>query len=827
MLVLTSGLRTYSAAASKLPEPHLEGFYERWLTSVAALSTDAERSAFRELESDVERELFIHRFWQARRPPGEAPDRAPRRWHHNLEEARERFERLDDDRAQALMMAGKPARVVVFAGCRNTLRPLRIWQLPPWHARASVEPLSEDFYLVFVRDSQSDAYHLWSPEDGNAPLMFGTASRAARWSLEDLIGYANAQDCFKWRPEESRPFAAALRGAVGFEELRRLTLPPPPDPAWLEVWRQELRGAVPLALPATTVELSFPGRYQTKTIVRGQVAIPVERVERNAEGNLFDRVEISGEVRQGDRLADSFRVVHLVAGSEPESAWVPLDFYRRLRPGSYTLSLRVADARGLALLRETVPLAVPAVEAEALPPPGRRLGLPGLTRAEVGVLTTFPSVEILPAGTSPLVGESTFDVVTTGGPIERVELYLDGVHAASDAEPPYSMTVSLDSEPRTYQLRAIAFDPEGLEIARDELDLNTGSQRFAVRLVEPVRGGRAEHARAEVDVPRGEALERLDLFLNQRLVATYTEPPFTARLPAPEPGVATYVRAVATLADGSLAEDLVFVYSPDPLDRIDVRLVELYTSVFDDAGRFATGLTADDFQVLEDGVPQRIQRFDTVENLDINVALLMDASTSMRKRIGIAISSAQRFFETVLRPRDRASLLAFNHDIRRVVPFTTDVDDLRYGVDGIRAWGTTRLNDSIVYAVHSFGGLAGKRALVLLSDGQDVDSDFFFKHVLEYTLRSRVAVYPIALQVEDPTTLTHLERLAAESGGRSFQIRSVGELDRIYRRIEEELRSQYLLVYEPPEGSRHAFRRVEVRVDRPGLRARAIQGYYP
>ena len=828
LLVLTLGPRGGPAAASKLPEPHLEGYYDRWLASVAALISDDERRAFEALAEDLHRELFIHGFWQARRPSSEAPSPALARWHQNFEEAGHRFDSLDSDPAQALMMAGKPARVVVFAGCRSVIRPLRIWSFPPWHADPNARPGTGDFYLVFIRDATTDVYRQWEPQDGIGPLMFLGPSRASDWSVEDLISYAVSKNCFKWQPEEARPFAAALRDAWGPEKLQRLTLPPLPDPDWLEPWAHELNQGAPVALPTRSVEISFPGRYQTKTLVLGRIAIPIERVERNAEGFLFDRIVIVGDVRLGDRLVDAFRVVHLVAGSEPESALVTLDFYRRLRPGAYTLSLRVEDADGLGLLRETLPLTVPKVESEAQPPAGHRLGLPGLTRAEVGVLTTFPSIEILPSEEEPLVGDSVIEVVTTGGPIERVELLLGGALAATDTEPPYAVTLPLGGEPRQHRLDAIAFDPAGREIARDTLTLNSGPRRFAVRLVEPTRGSLADRARVEIDVPRDDPLEQVELFLNQRRIAALKEPPFTAPLPPAMPGVATYVRAVATLASGATMEDLVFLYSPDPFDQIDVQLVEVYASVLDDAGRFVTGLTAEDFRVLEDGVEQTIQRFDKVSNQAINVALSMDVSASMRKKIGIAISSAQRFFETVLTPKDRASFLTFNHDIRRVVPFTADVDDLRYAVDGFRAWGTTRLNDSIIYAVHSFGGLAGKRALVLLSDGQDVDSDFTFKQVLEYTLRSRVAVYPIALQVEDPLTVTHLEKLADESGGRFFRIAGVGELARIYRQIEEELRSQYLLVYEPPPNARrHAFRRVEVDMVRPGLRVRAIQGYYP
>ncbi|MCP3957944.1 MAG: VWA domain-containing protein [bacterium] len=810
-----------AAAAAETPKAVLDGYYDRWLAGASLRMLDEEARVFSELEEDVHREVFIRRFWQARiRTDGDL--RALERWQQDFEEAGHRFDDIGGDRAQALLIAGKPASVMVSPGCNNVIRPLRIWS----HGTRPREPEdTESFQLVFYLESGAQGvYRHWQPSSGAAPLMFEGPARYRAWTIEELIEYSSAKGCFKYHPGDARIFAQALRDAQGPEDLRR-TLPPPPDPAWLDRLLADLETGSGAALPSAPAEISFPGRYQRKTIVLGRVAIPIEAVERNAEGLLFDRIVITGNVRHGDRLVDSFRIVHLVAGAEPAANTVLLDFYRRLRPATYTLSLRVADARGLGLLREHRRLEVPAVDGEATPPAGRRLGLPGLTRNDVGVLTTFPSIEILPPGDEPLVGEVEVATVTTGGPIERIELRLDGALVTSDSEAPYTGLLRLGRDPRRHQLTAVAFDPAGRELARAERTLNAGPGRFAVRLIEPVRGSPASQATVEVDVPAGETLDRVDLYLDQARIATWRQPPFVHDLP---PRRATYVRAVATLASGETREDLVFVDSATPVEEIDVQLVELYTSVYDDQGRFVTGLAAEDFRVREDGTEQTIRRFDTVENLAINVALLMDVSSSMRKKLGIATRSAQRFFETVLTPKDRASLLTFNHDIRRVVAFTNDVSELRRGASGFRGWGTTRLHDSVIYAVHSFGGLEGKRALVLLSDGQDVDSDFYFKQVLEYALRSGVAVYPIALGVQDELTASNLQRLAGESGGRYFHTAGARELDQIYRRIEEELRSQYLLVYEPPQnGRRHELRRVEVTVSRPGLRTRSIHGYYP
>ena len=822
LLLLALGLCAGVAGATSLPEPELDGFYDRWLAGVSAWMLEPERQAFEALSDDVSREVFIRRFWQARMTsPGDGDGQNLTRWHLNFEEARHRFDSLSDERAQALLIAGKPAKVAVFAGCRNVVRPLRVWVYEGWNGRHGTA--RDGMHLLFWLDGGAGGnYRLWSPEAGVAPLIFDGPARHRSWSIEEVIDYTRDKGCFRWSPGDAVTVADALRGASGEAALRSLAVPLPADPSWLEGLTAELAGGADGLLPAA-LEIEFPGRYQTKTVLLGRVHVPTGAVARNAEGLLFDRFRIAGDVRQGSRLIDAFRVVHLVAGAAPEAPGVlVLDFYRRLRPGSYSLELRVEDEDGLGLLRQSRPIEVPRLEHEAPAPAGRRHGLPGLTRGEVGVLTTLPGVEILRPGSELLVGEVEVEAVTTGGPIERLEFLLDGEPAGGDDAPPWAATVDLGEEPRPQLLEALALAPDGRELARDAATLGDG-RRFAVRLVAPLPGSGGRQAEVEVDVPADRRLEKLELFVNRERVATLREPPYVHPLPAPDPAVTTYVRALATLDDGASMEDLVFVHSPNPFERVDVQLVELYTSVRDRQGRFVKGLTAEDFRVLEDGVPQQIRRFDTVANLAINVAILMDVSSSMRKKIGIATRSAQRFFEAVLSDRDQASFLTFNHDVRRVVPFTADVDDLRQGVSGFRAWGTTRLFDGIVYAAHSFGGLDGKRALVLLSDGHDVDSDFTFKQVFETVLRSGVAVYPIALGFDNQ----HLTALAEASGGSFFHIGGASYLDEIYRRIEEELRSQYLLVYDPPATGRRELRRVEVEVLGEGLTARSIQGYYP
>lgn len=824
-LLLFFGAVSGTDQAATGAESRLENFYGSWIEGLRGHMLEEEHRAFLALGEDRHRELFLRRFWEARDPDPRQPGNLPLElWRHNELAARDRFGDLDDPRSQAMILTGAPTAITVFGGCSDVIRPLEIWSFGAWHPGAAKNGY---LYLVFYRRGSRTIH--WTPAAEASELLIGEQP----WAVDRLVNFTEARGCLASRFGPSVNLLKALSKALGPEALRRELLAQPPDPSWLETFAADLHSGRAL-LPAAYLDLSVAGAYQKKAILEGQVHLPVAEIERNADGDLVDRIEIVGDAwlgRKGGRLVDSFEIVHYIAGPEQGSATIALPFYRRLRPGTYLLDLRVADSRGLALWRgqKTIEVSLPANEARE--PAGFSGGFAGLTRSQVGVLTTFPSVELLPFDDGMLIGEVILEARTTGGPIARVELYCDGQRVSNDLEPPWAAELTFEGPPTDHSFQAIAYDPDGRELDRDEKQTVAAPGRLAVRILEPVPGSAATRVRASVDLPVDQVLDRLDLFLGQEHLATLHQPPFLFDLPPRHRSGSTepvFVRAVATTTSGESAEDLVIIDTRAPFEEIDVELVQLFTSVVDASGRPMKHLASDRFRVLEDDVEQPLVRFDTVENLAINVGLLMDVSSSMRRRIDTASRSARKFFQTVLTEKDTASLLTFNHDIRRVVPFTGDVDRLLLSASGFRAWGTTRLYDSLVFAVYSFGGLEGKRALILLSDGQDVDSDFPFPQVREGTLRSGVAVYPIVLGVEDLITLQNLETLARDTGGRFFTIRSVDQLDRVYRSIEEDLRSQYLLVYRSPaKTQRHELRTVRVEMSDPSWKARTLHGYYP
>lgn len=373
-------------------------------------------------------------------------------------------------------------------------------------------------------------------------------------------------------------------------------------------------------------------------------------------------------------------------------------------------------------------------------------------------------------------------------------------------------------------------DAAGNAVARDRLEVNSGAERFAVRLAEPQAGrtyGQSLRAVADVRLPAGRSLDRLELYWNKERIATLYQAPWALPVALPAPGAVGYVRAVAYLPDGVAAEDVVQVNTPGFGAEVEVRLVELYAAVFDRAGRPIDGLAAEQFRIAEDGAPQRVRRFERVRDLPLAAGLLLDTSGSMGPVLQEVRAAAAAFLAT-LTPRDRAALLTFNRGPRLEVPLTGERAALTSGLSSLVAQNKTALYDSVIFGLRTLADAPGQRALLLLSDGEEQGSHFGFEPALDVARRSGVALYAIGLGARQSEARKRLARLAAETGGRAFFPGDAAELAGIYGEIERELRSRYLLAYESSHGEAGSdFRRVEVELARPDLEARTISGYYP
>jgi Ca-activated chloride channel family protein len=256
-----------------------------------------------------------------------------------------------------------------------------------------------------------------------------------------------------------------------------------------------------------------------------------------------------------------------------------------------------------------------------------------------------------------------------------------------------------------------------------------------------------------------------------------------------------------------------------------VNLIEVYATVTDRQGGPAAGLMAADFQVTEDGAPQRITAFAAGE-FPLAVAIGLDRSFSMNatgNRLAVA-KSAARTFIGALRPEDQVMVVAVGSETEVAAPLSADRAAALGAIERLDPWGTTPLYDATLVALDAIQSSTGRRALVLLSDGTDRYSDTRAGDLVERARRRDVLIYPIALGSARPPVFAEL---AAATGGRSFFVQEPREVASIVTTIARELRSQYLLGYVPsrgptPEPSWHA---IDVTVNRPGVLVRARDGY--
>jgi VWFA-related protein len=261
--------------------------------------------------------------------------------------------------------------------------------------------------------------------------------------------------------------------------------------------------------------------------------------------------------------------------------------------------------------------------------------------------------------------------------------------------------------------------------------------------------------------------------------------------------------------------------------------VRLDVSVLRGDGRFVTDLKEGDFEILEDGRPQVPSSFVRRE-LPVSLVLLLDASSSIAGRLSFSQAAAAGFL-AALRPEDEAAVIEFNDRVRVLQPLTSDREALRAAVARIAAAGSTALYNALFITLKELPRPAKdealrRQAVVVLSDGQDTASLVWEEQVADLARCSEAAVHVIDLRPGEETSRSEslLRLLSRESGGEMHRPASVRDLDAVYARIGEELKSQYSIGYassNPVADGR--WRRITVRVrGRGDLRVRHRTGYY-
>jgi Ca-activated chloride channel family protein len=278
-----------------------------------------------------------------------------------------------------------------------------------------------------------------------------------------------------------------------------------------------------------------------------------------------------------------------------------------------------------------------------------------------------------------------------------------------------------------------------------------------------------------------------------------------------------------------------------PTLRVETRLVNLPLNVVDDKGAPVAGLGKDDFEILEDGKPQRIAIFEKESVAPLSIVLAIDASESVLRNERLEKDAAKHFVRSLIREQDEVDLMDFADTVREIVPFTNNVKRIEAGLGQLQHGDATALFDAIYLGTERLGEIKGdasrRRVMVLITDGGDTVKGTKYGQALEQAQRAGAMVYsiiivPVYADAGRNTGGEHaLIQMANDTGGKYYYVEEPKDLEPAFRKVSEDLRTQYLVGYYAPQRGRDtSFRAIKVRMKDPALREkyelRYRSGYY-
>jgi Ca-activated chloride channel homolog len=345
-----------------------------------------------------------------------------------------------------------------------------------------------------------------------------------------------------------------------------------------------------------------------------------------------------------------------------------------------------------------------------------------------------------------------------------------------------------------------------------------------------------------VNVRSDEAVAKVAFTVDGKAAGEVKKPPYRVQWDVGQENLPHRVQVVATTVSGATATAELDAPAVVINEEISVALRTLFVTVTGDDGKRVLDLTRDDFRVLDNGVEQKLVTFERGE-VPFNAVLLLDTSESMRGARLEASRAGVRAFLAGMKPVDEASLVLFSDRLLAVTPFRSDPKPLAAVLNQTNALGGTAINDHLYLALKLLDGQVGRGAVILFSDGTDVQSALSMQEVLWKERRSQALVYWLQLNEEgarrtsissawrdfaaNDREFRDLQRAVIESGGRIEVIDAIAGVEGAFKEILAELRDQYVLGFYPST-ARHdgKWHEVQIRVPtRSGLRLRARGGY--
>ena len=267
-----------------------------------------------------------------------------------------------------------------------------------------------------------------------------------------------------------------------------------------------------------------------------------------------------------------------------------------------------------------------------------------------------------------------------------------------------------------------------------------------------------------------------------------------------------------------------------PTIRVESRLVNVVVNVADGTGAPIGGLSREDFQINEDGAPQKVSFFERESSTPLSIVLAIDASESVLRNEGLEKRAAKQFVKTLIRSQDEIDLMDFSDTVREIVSFTNNPKRIDSGLNQLERGDATALYDAIYLASQRLGQTkndAGRRrVLVLITDGTDTKKNSHYTMAIDEAQRAGVMVYsliivPVMADAGRNTGGEHaLIQMASDTGGKYYYVGDPSDLPAALAHVSDDLRTQYVLgYYAPQHASRDAGtqRRIQVQLRNPEL----------
>ncbi len=321
---------------------------------------------------------------------------------------------------------------------------------------------------------------------------------------------------------------------------------------------------------------------------------------------------------------------------------------------------------------------------------------------------------------------------------------------------------------------------------------------FSIKLTEPKSQsfvfGKAKIS-AEVTIDDLKYLDRVEFYIGDKLIFVDREAPFQCYYNFGNVSKSHVIRAVAFHTEEVTVSDFVITQKLQVHYEEFVNRVILSATIIDKEDLFVKGLQKEDLTVYENGMPQKIIDFYT-ETRPITLALLIDTSGSMRDEMDEVHKAAGRFVDT-LRTEDSALIIDFSEKVFLIQDISNDKSLLKESINSTTALGGTAIYDALHAAFRKLNKIEGRKAIILLSDGEDTESYIDYARVLNEAKASEVTIYSIGLGTSftNAPNRSILKELAEETGGKAFFPSNASKLESVYESIADELRMQYYITY--------------------------------